>query len=157
MALDSDACSASQGSYEPDDHLSPHFGRQALMTYDSSHDTFVWENHKHFLEANAGIGVYAHGRIHQEVGYTIYVGDLIHKRGPLVSDDILLMEEQYLQSMGEPLSTNSRLGGLVAMAVLPTMSTANGEGDPRTARDAPWSSSAPPCGNRSRYAGIHRG
>lgn len=129
MALDSDACDIEQASYEAEGHVAPYFGRQALLTYDSSHDTFVWENHRHFLEGNAGIGVYAHGRIHQEIGYTIYVGDMIHKRGPQVSDDLLLMEEQYLQSMGEPLSTNSRLGGLVAMAVLPTMNTANGEGE----------------------------
>lgn len=128
MALDSDACSKPQGSYDPEEHLAPNSGRQALYTYDSPHDTFVFTKHKNFLVNNAGIGVYAHGRIHQEVGYSIYVGDLIHKRGSEVSDDLLLMEEQELQSMGEPLSTNSRLGNLVATAVLPAMSTANGEG-----------------------------
>lgn len=39
------------------------------------------------------------------------------------------MEEQALDSMGEPLSAPTTLGGLRAMAVLPTMNTANGEGD----------------------------
>lgn len=111
------------------DHVEPNFGRQALLTYDHSHDTFVWENHRNFLVGNAGVGAYVHGRIHQQFGVSIYVGDMIHKRGPVVSDDLLLMEEQALLSMGEPLSTNSKLGSLVALAVLPTMNTANGEGD----------------------------
>ncbi len=128
MELDSDACVKPQEDYFPEDHLAPNGGRAALLTYDSSHDTFVFEKHSNFLVNEAGIGAYAHGRIHQQVDYSIYVGDLIHKRGSQVSDDLLLMEEQELQSMGEPLSTNSRLGRLVAMAVLPTMSTANGEG-----------------------------
>lgn len=114
---------------EPTNHVAPYFGRQAIMTYDSSHDTFVWSNHKNFLVNNAGVGTFAHGRIHQEFGYSIYVSDLIHKRGVLMSDDILLMEEQVLQSMVEPLSTPSQMGDLVAMAMLPTMQTANGEGD----------------------------
>jgi len=129
MAIDANACSRPQASFDAEGHVAPYFGRQALMTYDSSHDTFVFENHKHFLEPNAGIGIYAHGRVHQQVGYTIYVGDLIHKRGSLVSDDILLMTEQNLQSMGESLSVNSKLGGLLALAVLPTSNSANGEGE----------------------------
>lgn len=106
----------------------PYFGKQALSTQESSHDTLNSDNFKNWLSNEAGIGIYAHGRVHQEVGYCIFVGDLIHKRGHLVTDDVLLMEEQDLLSMGEPLSTNSRLGLLVSMAVLPTMQTANGEG-----------------------------
>jgi hypothetical protein len=108
--------------------LQPYFGREALLTQESSHDTFDEKKFKNWLTNNAGIGTYAHGRIHQQVGNTIYVGDLIHKRGHLKTDDLLLMEEQALLSMGEPLSVPSRLGQLRAMEVLPTMNTANGEG-----------------------------
>lgn len=100
----------------------------SLTVFESPHDTFETKNHKNWLLNRAGLGVYAHGRVHQEVGL-IYVGDLIHKRGHLVTDDILLMEEQALNSMGEPLSVPSRLGQLQAMAILPSMNTANGEGD----------------------------
>jgi hypothetical protein len=109
-------------------HIQPYFGKQALLTHESSHDTFDERKHKNWLVNEAGIGTYAHGRIHQQFGNTIYVGDLIHKRGHLKSDDLLLMEEQALLSMGEPLSVPSRLGSLRAMEVLPTMNTANGEG-----------------------------
>lgn len=109
-------------------HYTPYFGKQALLTHESSHDTFDETKHKNWLVNEAGIGVYAHGRIHQQLGNTIYVGDLIHKRGHLKTDDLLLMEEQALLSMGEPLSVPSRLGSLRAMEILPTMNTANGEG-----------------------------
>lgn len=109
--------------------LQPYFGKQALSTFDGSHDTFDETKHVNWLVNNAGVGIYVHGRIHQQLGSSIYVGDLIHKRGHLATDDLLLMEEQALLSMGEPLATNSRLGGLVSLAVLPTMNTANGEGD----------------------------
>lgn len=109
-------------------HVQPYFGKQALSTQESSHDTFNADNFKQWLANYAGLGIYAHGRVHQEVGYSIFVGDLIHKRGHLVSDDLLLMEEQNLLSMGEPLSTNSRLGQLRALEILPAMNTANGEG-----------------------------
>ena len=110
------------------DHYTPYFGKQALLTHESSHDTFDETKHKNWLVNEAGVGCYAHGRVHQQLGNTIYVGDLIHKRGHLMTDDLLLMEEQALLSMGEPLSVPSRLGSLQAMEVLPTMSTANGEG-----------------------------
>lgn len=110
------------------DNFQPYFGKQALLTHESSHDTFDETKHKNWLVNNAGIGTYAHGRVHQEFGHTIYVSDMIHKRGHLMSDDILLMEEQDLLSMGEPLSVPTRLGSLKAMAMLPTMNTANGEG-----------------------------
>jgi hypothetical protein len=109
--------------------IEPYFGKQALSTHDGSHDTFDETKHVNWLVNGAGIGIYVHGRIHQQLGPSIYVGDLIHKRGHLATDDLLLMEEQALLSMGEPLATNSRLGDLVALAVLPTMNTANGEGD----------------------------
>lgn len=111
------------------DTLQPYFGKQALSTFDGSHDTFDETKHVNWLVNNAGLGIYVHGRIHQQLGSSIYVGDLIHKRGHLATDDLLLMEEQALLSMGEPLATNSRLGDLVSLAVLPTMNTANGEGD----------------------------
>lgn len=107
----------------------PYFAKQALSTHDAGHDSFDTDKHHNWLVNGAGQGIYAHGRIHQQVGNSIFVGDLIHKRGHLSTDDILLMEEQDLLSMGEPLVTNSRLGSLLSMAVLPTMSTANGEGD----------------------------
>lgn len=109
-------------------HYTPYFGKQALLTQESSHDTFDETKHVNWLVNNAGIGTYAHGRIHQQLGNTIYVGDLIHKRGHLKTDDLLLMEEQALLSMGEPLSVPSRLGNLQAIEMLPTMNTANGEG-----------------------------
>lgn len=109
-------------------HYTPYFGKQALLTHESSHDTFDETKHKNWLVNNAGVGTYAHGRIHQQLGNTIYVGDLIHKRGHLKTDDLLLMEEQALLSMGEPLSAPSRLGSLQAMEMLPTMNSANGEG-----------------------------
>lgn len=106
----------------------PYFGKQALLTYDSSHDSLDSSRFSNWLPNGAGLMCYAHGRTHVEFGYTIHVSDLIHKRGPLMSSDILLMEEQQLLSMGEPLSVPSRLGQLRAMAMLPTMNTANGEG-----------------------------
>ena len=107
----------------------PYYGAEALLTNESSHDTFDSTKFKNWLVNCAGIGCYAHGRIHQQVGQTIFVGDLIHKRGHLKTDDLLLMEEQSLLSHGEPLSVPSRLGKLMALQVLPTMNTANGEGD----------------------------
>lgn len=95
----------------------------------SPHDTFVWANHRNFLINGAGLGAYVHGRIHQEGPFSIYVSDIIHSRGHRRTDDILLMEEQVLPSMGPPLSTNSSLGNLVAMAAMPKQGSANGDGD----------------------------
>lgn len=130
MALDSNACFDETPAIEiGGDHVEPHFGKQALLTHESSHDTFDNDKHKNWLVNGAGIGIYAHGRIHQQSGNVVYVSDLIHKRGFVVTDDLLLMEEQAGLSFGEPLSTNSRLGSLKALAVLPAMGTANGEGD----------------------------
>lgn len=94
-----------------------------------SHDTLIFSNHRNYLINSAGIGIYTNGRIHQEGHTGIYVSDIIHKRGYKKTDDILLMEEQQAGSFGEPLSTNSRMGQLRAMEVLPSMNTANGEGD----------------------------
>lgn len=94
-----------------------------------SHDTFIWEKHENFLINSAGLGIYAHGRIHQQGAYEIYVSDLIHKRGNKKTDDILLMEEQQNASMAPPLSTNSRLGQLRAMEVMQQQNTANGDGE----------------------------
>lgn len=110
--------------------LQPSGGDAALATVgESSHDTLIWDKHKNFLVNAAGLGVYVHGMIHQSSELGIYVSDLIHSRGPLATDDILLMEKQVLKSTPGPLSTNSRLGRLVAMAVMPSMSTTNGEGN----------------------------
>lgn len=109
-------------------NLQPFGGPQSLSTHESSHDTFDNDKHSNWLVNGAGVGCYVHGRIHQQVNNVIYVGDLIHKRGFLSTDDLLLMEEQETLSHGEPLSVPTRLGPLMAMAVLPTMNTANGEG-----------------------------
>lgn len=108
--------------------LKPYFGEEALLIHEGSHDTFDEAKFSNWLANGAGLGIYAHGRIHQQVGNTVYVGDLIHKRGYLTTSDLLLMEEQALLSMGEPLSTNSRLGALTALEIVPAMGTANGEG-----------------------------
>lgn len=86
-----------------------------------SHDSFDFSKHINFLINSAGLGVYAHGRIHQQGPHSIFVSDIIHKRGSLKTDDILLMEEQQLASSAPPLSTNSSLGQLKAMSVLPAM------------------------------------
>lgn len=94
-----------------------------------SHDSFIWSNHRNFLINGAGLGIYAHGRIHQEGPHSIYVSDIIHARGNKATDDILLMEEQSLASMGPPLSTNSSKGNLVAIAIMPKKGSASGEGD----------------------------
>jgi hypothetical protein len=102
---------------------------QEHETPEGSHNTFIWENHRNFLINGAGLGIYAHGRIHQEGPYSIYVSDIIHGRGNKTSEDILLMEEQVLPTMGSTLSTNSSAGNLIAMAVMPKQGSANGEGD----------------------------
>lgn len=110
------------------DHIQPYGGKQALLTHESSHDTFNSDNFLNWLENSAGLGIFAHGRVHQQVDREILVGDIIHKRGHLTTEDLLLMEEQALLSTGDPLTVPSRLGTLTAMAMLPTMNTANGEG-----------------------------
>lgn len=94
-----------------------------------SHDTLIFSKHRNFLINSAGVGIYTNGRIHQEGHTGIFVSDIIHKRGYKKTDDILLMEEQQAGSFGEPLSTNSRMGQLRALEVLPSMNTANGEGE----------------------------
>lgn len=104
-------------------------GEEAQSVVESTHDTFDSAKFSNWLANGAGLGVYAHGRVHQQVGRTIYVGDMVHKRGHRATDDVLLMEEQATLSHGDPLSVPSRLGRLTALAVLPTMQTANGEGD----------------------------
>lgn len=94
-----------------------------------SHDTLIFSKHRNYLINSAGLGIYTNGRIHQEGHRGIFVSDIIHKRGYKRTDDILLMEEQQAGSFGDPLSTNSRMGQLRAIEVLPTMNTANGEGE----------------------------
>ncbi len=100
---------------------------QAVRT--SPHDSFDIANRENWLVNSAGLGVYVHGRVHQEFRGQIFVGDLIHKRGPLATDDILSMEEQVLASTAPPLSVSSRMGRLRALAALPSMNTAYGEGE----------------------------
>lgn len=95
---------------------------------DHSHDSFRNDVARNWLTNGAGLGIYAHGRIHQENGNRIYVSDMIHKRGVLTTDDILKMEEQSLASCGPPLSTSSKMGQLLALEIAPQMNTAYGEG-----------------------------
>ena len=104
-------------------------GDEAQVVVESTHDTFDSAKFSNWLANGAGLGIYAHGRVHQQVGRLIYVGDMIHKRGHASTEDVLLMEEQCTLAHSDPLSAPSRLGRITAMAVLPTMSTANGEGD----------------------------
>lgn len=104
-------------------------GEAADRVVESTHDTFDSTKFSNWLVNGAGLGIYAHGRVHQQVGRSIYVGDILHKRGHRSTEDVLLMEEQATLSHGEPLSAPTRLGRLAALAVLPTMNTANGEGD----------------------------
>lgn len=104
-------------------------GEAAANVVESTHDTFDSAKFSNWLANGAGLGIYAHGRVHQQVGRLIYVGDMVHKRGHRSTEDVLLMEEQATVSHGDPLSVPTRLGRITAMAVLPTMNTANGEGD----------------------------
>ena len=96
---------------------------------ESSHDSFRASQHVNWLINSAGLGVFAHGRVHQEGDHAIFVGDMLHKRGIFATDDVLKMEEQALDGMGDPLTVRSSLGNLKAMALLPAMGTAHGEGD----------------------------
>lgn len=104
-------------------------GEAVTQVVESSHDTFDSAKFTNWLINAAGLGIYAHGRVHQQSGSYVFVGDLIHKRGHLSTEDILLMEEQALDSCGEPLSVKTALGPLTAMEILPDMSTGNGQGD----------------------------
>jgi hypothetical protein len=94
-----------------------------------SHDSVCATSFRNWLVNGAGLGIFAHGRIHQEANNRIFVSDILHKRGVLMTDDILLMEEQSLASCGPPLSTNSKMGRLIALEITPQMGTANGEGE----------------------------
>ena len=110
--------------------LLPTGGQDAEAIVRSSRDTFDQSKKRNFLINSAGLGIYGHGRIHQQGPFNeVYVGDLIHTLGELSTDDILLMEEQATLSHSDPLVVPSRLGRMTAMAMLPTMNTANGEGD----------------------------
>lgn len=104
-------------------------GAEACPPPESTHDSFCADKHANWLINSAGLGLYAHGRVHQEGDFAIFVGDMVHKRGYLATDDVLKMEEQALESMGDPLCTNSKMGALKALVLLPNMNTANGEGD----------------------------
>lgn len=87
------------------------------------------EDRVHELANGAGLGIYSHGRISQQVRNVILVGDLIHKRGYRRSDDILSMEEQMAASHDSPLSVPSSYGKLMALELLPSLTeSAYGEG-----------------------------
>jgi len=108
----------------------PSGGEAALASVEeSSHDTLVTENHRNFLVNSAGPGAYINSMVHQSSRDGIFVSDMLHSRGQEKTDDILLMEKQALPSTPGPLSTNSRLGRLVTMEILPSMNTTNGEGN----------------------------
>lgn len=92
-----------------------------------SHDTMVAANNKNFLINGAGLGIFWNGRIHQQGPNAIYVGDILHKRGSMTTEDIVLMEEQSLK-ISPTLSTNSKMGALLALEGVPRMNTPNGEG-----------------------------
>lgn len=94
-----------------------------------SHDSFDSSKHENWLINSAGLGIFIHGRIHQEGYHGIYVSDILHKRGPLATDDVLKMEEQALDSNGDPLTVPSWMGELRALAVLPELGNATGEGE----------------------------
>lgn len=111
---------------EGDLRVSPGMVDDSEQGADHSHDTFIDSKHRNFLINNAGLGIFWNGRIHQQGEYALYVGDLIHKRGHLGTTDIVLMEEQ---SLCDPLSTNSKMGALLALEGVPRMGTANGEGN----------------------------
>lgn len=111
---------------EGDLHVSPGMISDADQTPgDHSHDTFQDSKNKNFLINGAGVGIFWNGMVHQQGPYGVYVGDRIHKRGAMGTTDIVLMEEQSLE---DPLSTNSRMGALLALEGVPQMGTANGEG-----------------------------
>ena len=95
---------------------------------EDSHDSFLLDNRKQWLVNGAGLGVYAHGRVHQQTPFAIFVGDIIHKRGFKSTDDLLSMEEQALESFGDPLVWASNLGKLQAFRTLPQGRTPNGQG-----------------------------
>lgn len=105
--------------------VSPGMVADADQLADHSHDSFIDEKHKNFLINGAGVGVFWNGRVHQQGRYGVFVGDQIHKRGDQGTSDIVLMEEQALQ---DSISTNSRLGALLAIQGVPQMGTSNGEG-----------------------------
>jgi hypothetical protein len=95
---------------------------------EDSHDSFMTERHEQWLVNGAGLGVYAHGRVHQETPFAIFVGDIVHKRGFTSTDDLLLMEEQALESFGDPLVWASSMGKMQAFRLLPQGRTPNGQG-----------------------------
>ncbi len=90
-----------------------------------SGDTFLPEKHRNFLVNGAGVGIFWNGMVHQQGPHGIMVGDMIHKRGQATTEDIVLMEDQSKQ---DSLSTNSRMGALLALEGLPQMDNPNGEG-----------------------------
>lgn len=81
-----------------------------------------------YLANSAGLGLYAHGRIHQQSRRVILVSDIIHKRGWKMADDILSMEEQASPSCGVPLSATAQMGELLALEILLNPEGPNGQG-----------------------------
>ena len=109
------------------DQIARYEGDTPLPAEDS-HDSFMSERHEQWLVNGAGLGVYAHGRVHQQTRFAIFVGDIIHKRGFTSTDDLLLMEEQALESFGDPLVWASSMGEMTAFRLLPQGKTPNGQG-----------------------------
>ena len=79
-------------------HYQPYAGKQALLTHESSHDTFDETKHFNWLVNLAGQGIYVHGRVHQQLGYSIYVSDLIHKQ-PVIMGSLGYAAEELVQAL----------------------------------------------------------
>ncbi len=91
--------------------------------------TFMEEKVDNWLVNAAGLGVFAHGRVHQQMDRVIMVSDMIHAKGQRGEHNFLYMEEQLREACGGPLSTRSDLGALRALTVAANPSAgALGEG-----------------------------
>jgi len=96
---------------------------------EGSHDTFCMDGRENYLINGAGLGIYAHGRVHQQNPFAVFVSDMVHKTGYKTTEDLILMEEQALPRYGDPLTWNSDLGEMVALHVLTSGDSSNGQGD----------------------------
>lgn len=106
--------------------VSPGMVADSEQAEDHSHDTFQDSLHRNFLINGAGLGIFWNTRVHQQGPHGVFVSDPLHKRDQQGSSDITLMEEQ---SCEDSLSTNSKLGSLLALEGVPRMDTSNGEGE----------------------------
>lgn len=110
------------------DSIMEQYRGDCLPDPEDSHDSFQIEKREQWLVNGAGLGVYAHARIHQQTPFAVFVGDILHKRGFTSTDDLLSMEEQALESFGDPLVWPSSMGKMMALRLLPQNRTANGQG-----------------------------